>query len=408
MDNIVVVGLILVLGIIANSLSRFLHLPNVFVLILLGIVTGPSLLALIDADFLTQTTFILDIALSFIAFMIGGSLKISRIKNLGKTIFSISLFQAEGTFIFTTALLYFLLPIFIENSSPYEAWIFYLILSMMLGAIATATAPGAVLATIHQVRAKGRFTTTLLAVVAVDDSLALFNFIMVTAVASILIGVESSSITDALWGALTEILFALMIGAALAWFLVFAARRLKTKNAKVTLALGVMILAYGSAVQSGLDGLLASMVLGVLFANYSECFDRVYDELSRYFEESIFILFFVLSGAHLHLETLYALLLMALTYIAIRAFGKILGSYIGAVLAKEDESVKKYMGVALLPQAGVSVGLALTIPSMAGLESIGIIVLSLVIATTALNELVGPLLVRYALKKAGDFTKEKR
>jgi len=379
-----------------------MNIPKIVGFIIAGVIIGPSVLGVVSEEFLRSSNIIIDIALSFIAFMIGGSLKWNRIKNLGKTILKISLLEAEGAFLFTSAGLYLMLPFMMDNITSLQNWQFYLILSLFLGAIATATAPGAVLATIHEMGAKGKFTTTLLAVVAIDDSLALFNFILVVVILSFILGTDGSSITGAIDRGLYEIFFSFLIGIFTAALLIVLEKNMPSKSSKIIVAFSAMMLAFGAAKHFELNGLLCAMVLGIVFANFSESFDFVYEEMSIHFENIIFLFFFILSGAHLDFSILITIPVIVIVYILLRISGKITGSYIGATLSNEDKNIRKYFGLALFPQAGVSIGLALSLISMPQLEQIGNIVLSVVIATTAVNEMVGPFLVKYALKKAGE------
>lgn len=402
MNTILVVGIILLFGIISSYLSGKTNIPKVVGFVLTGILLGPHILNIIDKQFLLNSHIIIDIALSFISFMIGGSLKVKHLKNLGKTIFSISLFQAQGTFLFSSGVLYLVLPIFISNSTILNDEQFYLTLSLFLGAIATATAPAAVLAIIHELKAKGKFTTTLLAIIAVDDSLALINFILVASVTTFIINGTNLDITQALYLGFSEISFAVVLGIIAAWVLILFEKFIISKSGKVIMVFAVMMITFGLAQGLNLDGILCTMTLGAIFANYGESFDFIYEEINAHFENLIFILFFIISGAHLNFYVVTSISTIALIYLLVRGVGKIAGSYIGALIVNEEYNIKRYMGLALFPQAGVSIGLALSIGSMSGFEIIAEIILSVIITTTALNELIGPILTRYAIRKAGE------
>lgn len=405
LDTLILLGIVLILGILSSTFLRRVKIPKVVGFILVGILLGPSVLGIVHEEFLGGSRAIIDIALAFIAFLIGGSLRFSRIRNLGRTIFSIAFFQAEVTFLLTTAILYILFPLLLANPTHLVDWQFYLVLSMVLGAIATATAPAAVLATIHEVRARGSFTTTLLAVVAVDDSLALFNFILVVSLSGVILGYEHMGMAEVLLDGTLDIFSAIVLGAVSALVLMLIEARMPGRSSKSILTFGVSILVFGLAREAGQDGLLAVMMLGIVFANFCESFDEVYEELSEHLEEIIFTLFFVLSGAHLEFHILVVVPFLTFVYVFARAFGKMSGAYLGAVLSTDEMKIRHYTGLALLPQAGVSIGLALSFSSGPHLEELGGIVLNVIIASVAVNELVGPVLLKYALKKAGE-TKE--
>lgn len=405
LDTMILLGVVLILGILSSTFLRRAKIPKVVGFILVGIVLGPSVLGIVHEEFLEASRSIIDVALAFIAFLIGGSLRWSRIRNLGRTIFSIAFFEAEGAFIMTSAVLYATFPLLLENPTSLANWQFYSVLSLVLGAIATATAPAAVLATIHEVRAKGSLTTTILAVVAVDDSLALFNFILVGSLSGVILGFEHVGMTEVLIGGALDIGGAVLLGAVSAGALMLIEARIPGRSSKSILTLGVSILVFGLAKEMGQDGLLAVMMLGIVFANFCESFDEVYEELSEHLEEIIFTLFFVLSGAHLDFHILASVPLLTFVYVSARITGKMSGAYLGAALSTEESTIRRYTGLALLPQAGVAIGLALSFSSGPHLEEFGRILLNVIIAAVAVNELIGPVMVRYALKRAGE-TKE--
>lgn len=405
LDTMILLGVVLILGILSSTFLRRAKIPKVVGFILVGIVLGPSVLGIVHEEFLEASRAIIDVALAFIAFLIGGSLRWSRIRNLGRTIFSIAFFEAEGAFIMTSAVLYATFPLLLENPTSLANWQFYSVLSLVLGAIATATAPAAVLATIHEVRAKGSLTTTILAVVAVDDSLALFNFILVGSLSGVILGFEHVGMTEVLIGGALDIGGAVLLGAVSAGALMLIEARIPGRSSKSILTLGVSILVFGLAKEMGQDGLLAVMMLGIVFANFCESFDEVYEELSEHLEEIIFTLFFVLSGAHLDFHILSSVPLLTFVYVSARITGKMSGAYLGAALSTEESTIRRYTGLALLPQAGVAIGLALSFSSGPHLEEFGRILLNVIIAAVAVNELIGPVMVRYALKRAGE-TKE--
>lgn len=406
LDTLILLGIVLILGILSSTFLRRVKVPKVVGFILVGILLGPSVLNIVHQEFLEASRSIIDVALAFIAFLIGGSLRWSRIRNLGKTIFSVAFFEAEGTFLFTSAVLYFTFPLLLENPTTLANWQFYLVLSLVLGAIATATAPAAVLATIHEVRARGSLTTTVLAVVAVDDSLALFNFIFVISLSGVILGYEHVGMAEALIAGSLDIFGAVAFGAVAAVVLMLIETRLPRRSSKSILTLGVLILVFGMAREAGQDGLLAVMMMGIVFANFCESFDEVYEEFSEHLEEIIFTFFFVLSGAHLDFHILAVVPLLTVIYVTARVSGKMAGAYVGAVLSSEEPKIRHYTGLALLPQAGVAIGLALSFSSGPHVEVLGHIVLNVIIAAVTVNELLGPVILKYALRKAGEIKEE--
>jgi len=406
LDTLILLGVVLILGILSSTFLRRVKVPKVVGFILVGILLGPSVLGIVHKEFLEASRSIIDVALAFIAFLIGGSLRWSRIRNLSRTIFSVAFFEAEGAFLFTSAVLYFTFPLLLENPTTLANWQFYLVLSLVLGAIATATAPAAVLATIHEVRARGSLTTTVLAVVAVDDSLALFNFIFVVSLSGVILGYEHVGMAEALITGSLDIFGAVAFGAVSAVVLMLIEARLPRRSSKSILTLGVLILVFGMAREAGQDGLLAVMMMGIVFANFCESFDEVYEEFSEHLEEIIFTFFFVLSGAHLDFHILVVVPILTIAYVTARVSGKMAGAYVGAALSSDEVKIRHYTGLALLPQAGVAIGLALSFSSGPHVEVLGNIVLNVIIASVTVNELLGPVTLKYALKKAGEIKEE--
>jgi len=276
------------------------------------------------------------------------------------------------------------------------------LISLLLAGIATATAPATPLAIVRELRAKGKFTSTFLAIVATDDAIALMMFAMALAIGTAMLDTGVFG-----WGSVVEALFIIVfssiLGVIAALVNTFFEKLLtKSKGMETIVTLGLIFIVYSLSEYWKLEPLLSAMVMGVVMVNTSPGFDIVEKEIDNHLAELIFMLFFILSAMHLHFSGVFAFPFAIGLYIVLRLFGKVAGSYLGAIVAQSSNIVKKYMGIALIPQAGVAIGLALSLHQQAGFEEIAPVILNIIITTTLIHELVGPFLIKYALKKSGE------
>lgn len=400
MEALFYLGLIFVLGALTEWLSPKLHIPRVVGYLMLGLIIGPEVLGLIPREFVDNSYIITDLALSIIAVLVGATLRISTLKGHEKEVIYITLFQSFGTFLVVTV--GFILMGNILDFPTQKVTI----IALLLGGIATATAPATPYAIVHELRAKGNFTSTLLSVVAADDAISLIMFSLAITAGVTLIGggiFEWVNIADAI------MLIGLSIAVGIiAAFINYTFEKLfsKHKGMETISTLGLIFIVYSLSENWNLEPLLSAMVMGIVMVNMSPDFDIVEEEIDNHLTEIIFMLFFIMSAMHLKFSAVFALPAAIELYVLLRIFGKVLGSYIGAVVASSSNIVKKYMGIALVPQAGVAIGLALSIQNHDGLEDIAFIILNIVIATTFLHELIGPFMTKYALEKSGDCNKK--
>ncbi len=389
------IGLLLLAGFGSEFLAERLGLPGVSLFILTGAVLGT--LDILPAGFLEQTEIIVELALAIIGFLIGGSLQWSRLRKLGNLVFRVlfSEFYAAtilvGLTTFTIAWQFAGLP-----------WNIALALALVLGSIAAATAPAATLAVVHEQRARGPLTTIVLSIVAADDGLALITFSAATAGAGMLLGYEGTLLLSLL-DALREIGVSVLLGLAGALVLRLVLGRVEHRESMLLPTFTIILLCAGLANFLEAGGLLACMVLGMALVNSYRHFDSIYSVISDSFESIIFTLFFIISGLHIQWDILGGAWLLALGYFMARMTGKASGAYLAARFSNADPAIRKYTGMALMPQAGVALGLALQARTRLNFPgNIEEILLSVVIATTTVSELLGPLFTRRALVLAGE------
>lgn len=372
-------------GMAFGRLVKLIKLPNVTGYLLAGLILGPSVLKIIPKDTIDGIAVISEVALGFIAFSIGNEFKMSYFKKVGASPIVIAVFEA----LFAVICVCTVLVLFGNDLS----------FSLVLSSIAAATAPAATIMVIRQYKAKGPVTETLLSVVALDDAAALMLFGISVAVAGMLNSTSNISVLSMILSPILEIVGALVIGAVLGMILTYFIRFFKKDGNRLSLAVGFVFIGIGIADMTGVSSLLLCMALGATFVNFSKQalpVMKVVDAVTP----PIFMLFFVASGAALDLSVLPMIGIVGVIYVILRVVGKVLGTYLGATICKCDKKIKKYLGYALLPQAGVAIGLSLAATTV--VPSYGQTIRAVVLCATFIYELIGPGITKIALKKAGE------
>ena len=396
------IGFLLLAGYISGRLSERFRLPKVTGYLLVGLLLSPSVSGLLPPVFMEKSEGIVHFALAVVAFMIGASLKLEKVRKLEKSILAIMVAEAELSFFFVAGGMMLLLPFVFPVSSYTGGTEHTLMVPLFLGAISAATAPAAVLAVVHQYRARGPLTLTLLGVVATDDAAALINFSVVLGAGALLMGLSEGPIYMALLDPLVNIGASVAFGVAVGWLQGRHLDAIASQSGAVISSVGLLLLLYGAMDAFGWDGLLAAMSYGMMLVNTTARSDEMFSVIRRHYEEMIFVLFFLISGATMELEVIREVWPVALLYVGFRILGKMIGSRIGARLSGAPETVRRYIGPALMPQAGVAIGLALILYHHREFGGIGVIVLNTIIAATVINELIGPLLLKAMLVKANE------
>lgn len=379
-------SLLLLLGLLAGKLVNKLKLPAVTGYLIAGIIIGPSFLSLLGQPMLDATDLISNVALSLIAFNIGSGLTAKNLRKLGKGVLVIAILEALGATVAVTTVMFFVL----KQS---------LAVSLLFGAIAAATAPAATVMVVRESRAKGPFTDTLLAVVALDDYVCVIVFSLLMGIASMLLVDGSVFTAMILLEPLLEIVLATLLGGVVGILLNMLASRLSTKDEILTATLGSIFLAGGVALYAGLPILLVSMAQGVIVGNLCRRADVVLESI-RNMDSPVYVLFFMLAGASLQIEYLSTIGVVGITYVIVRVIGKMAGASLGAYLTKAPDTVRKYLGLGLVPQAGVALGLSLLVRQQLG--DVGSIISTTIVATTVIYELIGPACSKFAIIKAGE------
>lgn len=374
------------MGVIGGKIARRLHAPQVTGYLLMGLIIGPSFLNILTAENLTQVRLVNDIALGLILFAIGGVFHIQKFRLIGRRIFILTLTESVGAMA-----LVLLAALAITGSVS---------LAVLLGVIAVATAPAATLLVLREYNSRGPVTDYLLAIVALNNMLCVVMFSVAFAGVHLAHGM---GVGLSLLQPVKEILGALAIGGVVGSVLSYWENHIDDLPELLMAIIGGVLVATGAAMTIGISPLLPAMIAGAVTANFSKMHQLVYVEL-RQAEQPFFIAFFVLSGAALHVEYLPQLGLLGLAYLVLRVVGKYAGIYFVAGRVKAPEAVKKNVGMALVPQAGVALGLAHT--TVQEYPEFGLTVQQVVLATVIVYETLGPLLTRWAIFRAGEVKEE--
>ncbi len=377
----------LILGLLSSKVMKTIKMPNVTGYLIIGLLAGPYCLNILSLDVIETFSIIPEVALGFIAFSIGSEFKLSYLKKVGKAPLIIAFTEALGAVLLVDLVLII---------AGYEVSFV-----LVLGAIAAATAPAATLMVVRQYKAKGPVTNTLLPVVAIDDAAALILFGISVAISKAITSTGTASIASTLIDPLIEIVGALVFGAILGVILAFATKWFTGRGNRLTVSIALILLCISVCNILGYSSLLACMAMSAVFVNLTKVSNQVFELIDR-FTPPIFMLFFFISGAELNLTILPSVGIIGILYIIFRVIGKVTGAAIGAKISKSEPVVRKYLGYTLIPQAGVAIGLASV--SMSVVPEYGQQIRTIVLCGTVIYELVGPLVTKLALKKAGEIT----
>ncbi len=404
MPIISTVGLVLIFGFMGSKIAQRLKLPSVTGYIFTGVIVGHSVLGLVEKEIILSLRVITTLALGLIAFTIGSELRIRKIRELGRNIKYIAPLESLGAFFFVSLMVLISGLLFpsLCGLNPEGALLGALSLALLLGAIASATAPAATLAVMNEYRARGPLTDTLLAVVALNDGFCIIIFGIVFGIMDGLAGGGGQlSSLHVLGHPLLEIVGSVILGALLALISLLFLRLVRGRSGALVVMLGMVMVCSGIATMYKLSPLLANMALGFTLANIFKKIHLVAGSIQG-IEAPIYVAFFTIAGMHLDLHLLLKIGLLGGIYFISRIMGKVGGAGMGARLAQAPKSVQRYLGLGLVPQAGVAIGLILLIQQNPNFSEVSTIITNVVLAGVALNELLGPLAAKVAITKSGE------
>ena len=408
MEALLAIGIAMFAGLFLSRLTSKLNLPDVTSYLVAGLLVGPLCLGQLGVPGLGLASFeaveelglLNDVALGFIAFSIGSEFRVSSLRKIGRQATVVAIFQALVATLFVDVAL-LLLHLVLGDKLPVSTCI-------LLGAIATATAPAATLMVVNQYKARGPLTDMLLPVVALDDAVGLIVFAVSNGIAKALVS-GTISVVSVLVNPILEIILSVGLGMALGWIFSEVEIYFNSNSKRLSLAVAFVVLCTAISklhfnlgeVHIGFSSLLVTMMCATVFCNLCDFSEQIMYQVERW-TAPIYVLFFVLSGAELDLTVFSDLAVVGIgvVYILTRSAGKITGANVSAKMTRCPESVCKYLGITLLPQAGVALGMSVMVAAEFGAE--GALVRNIVLFSVLIYELVGPTLTRIALTKAGD------
>jgi len=406
-ESIFILGIILITGFILGELARLIKLPKVTGYIIAGVLLNPGICRFIPADFTNHTDLITNISLAFIVFSVGGTLLFSKIRKLGRIILSITFLEAEFAFL-AVALVFIAVTQYLLQIPDASFVNVYIPLGILIASLAAPTDPSATLAVIHEYKAQGNVSSTIMGVAAFDDILGILNYSLAVVVATVLISKASLSAKVLIMNPVMLIAGSVLLGIMFGLILNFITKMIEreTEGMLIVLIFGLISLCFGLATWLKLDELLAVVAMGVVVVNFNYMHVKIFNMLGRYTEELIFVLFFTISGMHLNFSLMADNGLLIIIFVLCRTVGKYLGVMTGGVLSKAPVKIRKYVAGGLIPQGGIVVGLALLIKQNSVFGEFSDIVLNVIIGATVIHELIGPLVAKTALLKAGELKRQ--
>lgn len=413
MQILLVLSIALFAGLMLSRLAKVLKLPAVTAYLVAGILIGPYLLGAFGVEGIGFTSMeniksygiLSDVALGFIAFSIGNEFRLAQLKKTGKQATVIGIIQAVFTTILVDAALiglHFIIP----DKLPLPS-------AIILGAVASATAPAATLMVVRQYKSKGPLTDILLPIVALDDAVGLILFAVSFGIAKAMISGEVSLLSIIL-EPLLEVILSLGLGFIMGMLFSFFERFFHSRSKRLSMSVTFVLLTVSlsmlqfeiGGVKVAFSSLLVCMMLGTVFCNVCDFSEELMDRIDRW-TAPLFILFFVISGAELEFSIFKdpVIILIGLVYIVVRCMGKYFGAYTSAKAVNCEDNIVKYLGITLFPQAGVALGMAIKAET---LGELGKVVANITLFSVLIYELVGPFLTKIALTKAGEIKPEEK
>ena len=401
MNIILSVGILIFTGYIFGELAEKIRLPKISGYILAGIVLNPDLTGIMSDGFVDHTEPLLTISLSLITFSIGGALSAENLRATGKKVLLLTVFESLFAFIFVFLFmllsLYYFIPVF-------DSIHVIIAISLVLASLAAPTDPSATLAVIHEYKAKGEVSSTMLEIAAFDDIAGIIIYTLATVSAAFFLGKSEIRMSQTLLELLQSVGGAIVIGSVIGLLFNFLVKIFKKQEegTLIVLTFGLILLSYGISEYLGFESLLSTIALGTVVSNWNEQSEKIFKLIERYTDELIFVIFFTLSGLHLKLSSITGSYVLIIIYIVARMIGKFTGIYTGATMFNADPKLKKYTAGGLIPQGGIVIGLALLLTKNAIYQESASMIMGVVIGAALIHEIIGPILSRLSLKAAGE------
>ena len=386
LDLFLKISIIILVGLLGGRIAKKFGLPSVSGYIVAGLLLGPSFIDLVSNEGLNSLGFITDIALAAIAFSIGNEFLLSDMKKVGNKIFLLTIAEVIGALVIVFMTMYFLF------NQSFE-------FSIVIASMSAATAPAGIVMVIRELRADGPLVKTILPVVALDDALGIMVFSVALSIAKMTSGLADFTLIQIVSDPLIEIFGSLLLGFLLGLGLTYLANKAKGRDELLKISLAFILAAVGAANFFNMSPLLTAMMMGGTLVNLMHNSKRVFDNINS-FTPPINLLFFTLAGMSLDLKILASVGMLGVGYILARAMGKVLGAGVGAKALGESETIQKYLGLSLLTQGGISIGLSVIVRNE--LPQFSQSIVTVILFSVLVFEILGPILAKIAITKAGE------
>ncbi len=393
MDILFFIALAIIFGFVGGKLVRRLRLPGVVGYLIAGLLFGPSFLNVFHEEFLGHMNIFAGFALSLVAFIIGSEMKLTTLSGMGKGIGVVILLESLGAFLLVATGVYLLTH--------------KLYLALVFGAMAPASAPAGTVAVLQECKAKGRLTNALYTVVGLDDGLAIVIFALAVALAKLVLTGETISVAAFLEGPIFEIIGSIILGCVAGIAIGYFTQKILGEDSILAVSLGGILICTGIANYLHFSLILANLTLGMVFVNLFPVSNQKAFRAIQAISLPVYIIFFFIAGAHLQIGLLPSMGLLGLVYVLCRISGLIGGAFVGASLTRQNPVIRKYLGLGILSQAGVAIGLAILAAGEFGSlgtegKGLSVAVVNTIAATTIIFEIIGPIGTRFAVSKAGE------
>lgn len=406
MNIIFILSVFIGLGFVFGKLATKINLPSVSGYLIAGLLLSIlNIFVPLDLESnMNVFNTISEITLSFIAFGIGSEFLFSKLKESGKKVFIITIFEVLGAILIVFLFMYLLAPIAFDSFNSKERLSFSLVIATM----SAATAPAATILVIRQFRTKGPVTDTILPVAALDDVLGIIAFGLVLPIARILTPIDpDNTIKLTFWnivrGPLIEVFGSILLGIVIGFFLALFTKELDPKDEVQVKTIFFVLIGLAFSQMLNLSPLLVNITIGTMLVNLRDYSDRSFRVIGN-FVPVFYILFFAIAGATLDLKVLLSVGVIGVVYVIARAAGKIGGAYLGSYVSKADDNVRKYLGLALLPQGGISIGLSLLVRQYLA-SHVSDKIITIILFSILIYESMGPIFAKIALTKADELYK---
>lgn len=386
LDVLFKLSIAILVGLVGGRIAGYFKLPSVSGYIVVGLIIGPSFINLINAQDILSFGIITEMALAAIAFSIGNEFLLADMKKVGKDALIITVGEVFGV-----VLVVFMVMFFIFKQS--------LEFSMVIASMSAATAPAGIVMVIRELKANGPLVRTILPVVALDDALGIMVFGVALSLAKMASGVASYSVFQIISTPLIEIVGALLLGLIIGFIMTYVCKKAKGKEELLSITIAFVLLGVGASNFFNISPLLTCMMMGGTLVNLKQNSKRVFGALNE-FTPPIYILFFTIAGASLNIKVLSSVGIIGIGYIVARAAGKIIGATLGAKAVGAEDVVTKYLGMSLLTQGGISIGLSLVVSRE--LPEFSESIVTVILLSVLFFEIAGPILAKIAITKAGE------